>query len=186
LSHLVTPPKENTTKRYTTRKNTQGKLPLVPELDFICKRRKYKLKTREVNNQLGFESLQDIQRLFVDSSFLMQVQMDAPWLTNYFKPFDFSNIAGQPHDMPTSLEKFPLFHGDNVIGAKEHWDAFIDHITTLGVCHLDVIYKCFSLSLKKYARKWFLALPDNSITSFEACQNVFFDRWLEKKDSHLF
>jgi hypothetical protein len=84
--------------------------------------------------------------------------------------------------MPASLEKMPLFHGDNAIGAKEQWDAFIDHIITLGVCYFDMIYKNNSLSLKKYARKWFIALPNNSITSFEACQNIFFNRWLENKD----
>jgi hypothetical protein len=99
--------------------------------------------------------------------------MVALWLTDTFKPFDFSNIAGYPHDMPSSLEKFPTFHGDNAIGAREHWDAFMEHITTLGVCHLDVLYKCFSLSLKKDARKWFLSLLDNCINSFQACQEGF-------------
>jgi hypothetical protein len=55
-----------------------------------------------------------------------------------------------------------VFHGDNVIGAKEHWDAFMDYVRSLGIAHLDVLYKCFSLSLKKDARNWFLGLPDNT------------------------
>jgi hypothetical protein len=91
------------------------------------------------------------------------------WLTNTFKPFDFSNIAGYPHDMPSSLEKFPTFHGDNAIGARENWDVFMEHITSPRVCHLDVSYKSFALSLKKDARKWFLSLLDNCINSLQAC-----------------
>jgi hypothetical protein len=80
--------------------------------------------------------------------------MVAPWLTNTFKPFDFSNITSYPHDLPSSLQKLSSFHCHNVIGAREHWDAmFMEHITILGVCHLDVLYKCFVLSLKKDARK---------------------------------
>jgi len=137
----MSPLKENTKKMYATRKNTQGKIFFISEFDFICKRRKYKFKTRpKVNNQLGFESLKCICRLFVYSSLLTQVQMATPWLKNSFKSFDFSNIAGQPHDMPNYLEKLPLFHGDNSIGDKEHWDEYIDHITTHRVCHIDVLY----------------------------------------------
>jgi hypothetical protein len=68
-------------------------------------------------------------------------------LTKYFKPFDLFNIAGQPHDMPASLDKLSFFYVDTDILPKEHWDAFIDHITTFKVCHINVLYKCFSLSL---------------------------------------
>jgi hypothetical protein len=64
----------------------------------------------------------------------------------------------------------PLFHGDNVIGANEHWDAFMDFVRALSIEHIDVFYKCFALSLKKDARKWFLGLPDNSINSLNACK----------------
>jgi hypothetical protein len=33
-----------------------------------------------------------------------------------------------------------VFHGDNVISAKEHWDAFMDCVRTLGIDHLDVAF----------------------------------------------
>jgi len=154
----------------------------VPEPELYYRRRKYRHKTRELNNQLGLESVQDIRRLFVDnSSFLNLYQMAAPWLTDCYKPFDFSNIAGQPHDLPVSLENIPVLHGDNAISDKEHWDAFMDCVGTLEIAHLDVLFKCFSLSLKKDARNWFLGLLDNSIDSLDACKNAFFDKWLERK-----
>jgi hypothetical protein len=48
----------------------------VPEPEIYYKRRRYRHKTRELNNQLGLEYVQDIRRLFVDnSSFLNQNQM---------------------------------------------------------------------------------------------------------------
>jgi hypothetical protein len=78
-----------------------------------------------------------------------------------------------------------LFHGDNAISASDHWDAFMDFVRTLEIEHLDVLYKCFSLSLKKDARKWFIGLPNNSINSLNACRDDFFGRWLERRDSRF-
>jgi hypothetical protein len=101
---LTTPPKEKITKKYSTRTNSQGIIDLVPEPELYYRRRKYRHKTRELNNQLGLENVQDLRILFVDNlSFLTQNQMAAPWLTNFHKPFYFTNITSPPHDFPTSL-----------------------------------------------------------------------------------
>jgi hypothetical protein len=54
--------------------------------------------------------------------------MAAPWLYDCYRPFDFSTITGQPHDPPKSLERLPIFHGDNAISVNDHWDAFVDFI----------------------------------------------------------
>jgi hypothetical protein len=90
--------------------NSQGIVDLVPEPEIYCKIRKYRHKRRELNSQLGLESVQDIRSLFVDnSSFLTQSQRDSPRLIDLYKPFDFTNIVGQPHDLPTSLEKMHVF-----------------------------------------------------------------------------
>jgi hypothetical protein len=95
LSHLETPFKENITKSYATRANSQGIVDSFPELEIYCKRRRCRHKTRELNNQLGIESVKDMIRLFFDnSSFMTQIQMSSPWLTNFYKQFDFTNIAG--------------------------------------------------------------------------------------------
>jgi len=90
-----------------------------------------------------------------------------------------------PHALSSSLEKLLEFHGDNAIGARKHCDAFMEHIITLGVFHLDVLYKWFSSSLRKDAAKCFLSLFDNNINCFQACQKVLFEIWLEKKDSQF-
>jgi len=143
---LTTPPKEKITKKYSTRTNSQGIIDLVLEHEIYYRRRKYRLKIREINNQLALGSMQDIRILFVDNSiFLNPNQMDAPCLIDCYKPFDFFNIVCYPHDFPSSLENTPLFHGDNGIGAIEHWDDFMDFVISLSIEHIDVFYKRFSL-----------------------------------------
>ena len=85
----------------------------------------------ETDNHIGFKTLYDIRRIFLYLSPL--TQMVSLWLINTFKPFDFSNIAGYSHDMPCYMEKFPTFHGDNAIGAREHCHAFMEHIIDVGI-----------------------------------------------------
>jgi hypothetical protein len=50
---------------------------------------------------------------------------------------------------------------------------------------LDVLFKCFSLSLETNTRKWFFGLPNNSINSPNGCRDTFFSRWLERRDSRF-
>jgi hypothetical protein len=52
----------------------------------------------------------------------------------------------------------------------------MDYFRSIGISHVDVIYKCFTLSLVKYARNCFLGLLDNSINVSDAYRNAFFDR----------
>jgi hypothetical protein len=158
-SLLATPPKENVTKRYSTRTNSQCIVDLVPKPGFYYKRKRYRHKTRELNDQLRLEFVKDIRRLFVDNLVVLNLnQMISPWLIDCYKPFDFFNTAGYPHDFPSSLEKISLFQSDNAIGVNEHWDDFMDFVRAISIEHFDVFYKCFALSLEKDARKWFLML----------------------------
>jgi len=46
------------------------------------------------------------------------------WLTDCYKPFDFTNIVGYPHDVHASLKLIPTFSADRSIGAKEYWEKF--------------------------------------------------------------
>jgi hypothetical protein len=45
--------------------------------------------------------------------------------------------------MLVAPHKIPPFHGDNVIGSREHWDSFMEHIIDLGIDHLYVVLKFF-------------------------------------------
>lgn len=108
--------------------------------------------------------------------------MATPWLDEIYAPISFANIPGYPHDMSTiSTGKILAFHGDNAISTTDHWSAFTVYIQDNEVTHLDVVLKCFALSMKKDARAWFKGLPNNNISTFEQCKTVFFDRWQMKK-----
>jgi hypothetical protein len=50
--------------------------------------------------------------------------------------------------MPSTPDKISSFHGNNAIGAREHWDLFMEYIIDTGICHLDVLLICFALSSK--------------------------------------
>jgi hypothetical protein len=64
----VTPSQENLNKKYTTRRNSQGLIRLVPEPEKVYRQIINRHKTKEANNNLGLESIQDIRRSFVDNS----------------------------------------------------------------------------------------------------------------------
>jgi hypothetical protein len=134
-------------------KTSQGLICLVSKLKKIYRQRINRNKSREANNNLRFDSIQNIRNLFTNNSSSLNPQsiMVSPWLSNCYKPFDFSTIVGQPHDLPKSLGRLSIFHGDNGISANDHWDAFMDFIRNENVQHLDVLFKWFTLSLKKNA-----------------------------------
>jgi len=81
--------------------------------------------------------------------------MITPWLTSCYKSIDFFNIVGYPHDMPSSIDKLPIFHGDIAIIANDSWEVFTIFVCELEMQHLDVVLKLFVLSLKGKACKWF-------------------------------
>jgi hypothetical protein len=143
------------------------------------KRRKHKLKAREVSDQLVFESLLDLRSLFVDPSSDL---MAALWLTDAYKPFSFTNIARKPRDLPTSFKHMPTFSGNRAKGVKVFLDKFIKTMRFLRVGHLDVLFKCFAIALTGDVVRWFESLPDNSIDKIDGLCNIIFNRWAEKKD----
>jgi len=54
--------------------------------------------------------------------------MAAPWVDENYKPLDFTNIVGAPHDIPErAIDKLPIFQGSNVISTRDHWKCFHEH-----------------------------------------------------------
>ena len=73
-------------------------------------------------------------------------------MTEFYKPLDFSQIAGTPHDIPNDdIKKLPIFQGNNAITAKSHLRKFEKHLVSY--CndaahnHEYVKMNLFSLSL---------------------------------------
>ena len=85
----------------------------------------------------------------------------------FYKPLDFSQITGSPHDIPNdAIRKLPIFQGKNSITAKSHLRKFEKHLVSY--CndaahnHDDVKMKLFVLSLEDDAEEWDLNLDDDS------------------------
>ena len=78
-------------------------------------------------------------------------------MSYFFKPIDFSQIAGAPHAIPgDAVKKLPTFQGNNAITAKSHLRKFEKHLVSYCIDvandHDDGKMKLFSLSLEEYAR----------------------------------
>ena len=87
-------------------------------------------------------------------------------MTEFYKPLDFSQIAGAPHDIPNdAIKKLPIFEGNNAITAKSHIRKFDKHLDSY--CndaahnHEDVKMKIFALSLEDDAAAWYFDLGDD-------------------------
>ena len=84
-----------------------------------------------------------------------------------FKPLDFSQIAGAPHDISNdAIKKLPIFEGNNAITAKSHIRKFDKHLVSyyndVASNHEDVKMKLFALSLEDDAAEWYSDLGDDS------------------------
>ena len=72
------------------------------------------------------ESLSNIHHIFVEShTYKYQEMME------FYKPLDFSQIEGTPHDIPNDvIKKLPIFQGNNAIAAKSHLRNFEKHLVS--------------------------------------------------------
>ena len=77
----------------------------------------------------------------------------------YFKPLDFTQIAGQPHILPEkAIEKLLTFKGNNVVSVENHIGTiskcFLCWVRDPTQTHDDVYMKLFALSLEEDACEW--------------------------------
>ena len=113
-------------------------------------------------------------------------------MTELFKPLDFSQIAGTPHDIPNdAIKKLPIFQGNNAITAKSHIRNFEKHLVSycndVAHDHDDVKMNLFALSLEDDVEEWYLNLDDDSYKTLSKFQDGFRKKWGEKKEPrHLF
>ena len=108
-------------------------------------------------------------------------------MTDYFKPFDFTQIAYHPHVIPDkAIEKLPTFQGNNAITATAHLQAiskcFFSWVRDIAQQHDCVYMKLFSLCLKGDAYDWYTCLDDNSYATYAEFLKGFKERWGDKKE----
>ena len=108
-------------------------------------------------------------------------------MTELFKPLDFSQIAGAPHNISNdAIKKFPKFEGNNAITAKSHLRNFEKHLVSYyndsTHDHDDVKMKLFSLSLEDDAEEWYFDLGDDSYKTLTEFLEGFKKKWGKKKE----
>ena len=108
-------------------------------------------------------------------------------MTEFYKPLDFSQIAGSPHDIPNdAIKKLPIFQGNNAITAKSHLRKFEKHLVSY--CndaahdHDDVKMTLFALSLEDDAEEWSYSLDDDSYKTLTEFLEGFKKKWGGKKE----
>jgi len=88
------------------------------------------------------------------------------------------------HDMPADYQsKIPMFDGTpQSITAQQHIDKMTTFFDLYELDEEDVTMRLFVQTFAGEVRKWFRGLAANSITTLEALQNQFLDRWEIRKD----
>ena len=112
--------------------------------------------SRRILEDLGDQSLSNIHHIFEESH-----TQPSTLMSDFFKPLDFSQIAGAPHATPSdAVKKRPTFQGNNAITAKSHLRKFEKHLVSYCIDaasdHDDVKMKLFALSLEEEAGEWYL------------------------------
>ena len=112
-------------------------------------------------------------------------------MTEFYKPIDFSQIAGSPHYIPNdAIKELPMFQGNNSITAKSHLRKFEKYLASY--CndaahdHDDVKMTLFALSLEDDSEEWYFDLDDGSYKNLSEFLEGFKKKWGENKEQrHL-
>ena len=98
-------------------------------------------------------------------------------------PFDLSQIAGSPHDMPDKyFERNPKFSGNCATTIEDHIDVVWSHLEAYGVEEEDVYMRGFLFSLEGEACRWFDRLLSSSIGGYDAFVTILKIQWSAKMD----
>ena len=109
-------------------------------------------------------------------------------MIEFYKPLDFSQIAGSAHDIPNdAIKKLPMFEGNNATATtKTHLQKFERHLVSYcnsaTADHEDVKMKLFALSLEDDAVEWYADLGDDSYKTLNEFLEGFKKKWGEKKE----
>ena len=108
-------------------------------------------------------------------------------MTEFYKPLDFSQIAGSPHDiLNDAIKNLPIFEGNSAITSKNHLRKLEKHLVSYynnaAPNHEDVKMNLFALSLKDDAIEWYSNLGDDSYKTLSEFLEGFKKKWGEKKE----
>jgi hypothetical protein len=159
-----------------------------PELEKVYRRRLNRLAPRRLLESLREEGLNDIQFLFQTNN---QPTVNNPTnnpnvtMTSCLSPLNLATIQGSPHDvLKKSIDKLPIFHGNNVISARSHIASFDKCLLKYCKGHNeeDVKMALFVFSLEGYSGEWFLDFPANKFSTLNSILDEFRKRWGDSKE----
>jgi hypothetical protein len=136
----VTPHNKPLPKRYSTRRSSQGTLPLIQEPERYFHQRIHRIKEPPIfEDYLDSPIVEDIQYLFESASVQPTQVIMGDWLVELNRPFNFTNIQGYPHDIPEkTIDKLPTFQGNNVVSTADHWRKFKNMVNKFATNYEDV------------------------------------------------
>ena len=105
----------------------------------------------------------------------MSSRFETRWAQR-FAPFNFSDVPGFPHEVPTMDEWgdfLPRFREEEEDNPAYHVLKFHQYMDQLNIHHEDVLMKMFMYSLDGSARKWYRTLPPSSISSLKNFHDTF-------------
>jgi hypothetical protein len=186
---VATPLKKSS--RYTTRSTSQGVVYSFPEPEKFYRRRLNCLSPRRLLESIREEALNDIQFLFETNN---QPTVNNPTnnpnvtMTSCLSSLNLAAIQGSPHNVPgKAIDKFPIFHGNDVISAKSHILSFDKCLLKYCKGHdeEDVKMTLFVFSLEGDVGEWFSNFPANMFATLNSILDEFRKRWDDQKD-HIF
>jgi hypothetical protein len=183
---VATPLKKSS--KYTTRSTSQGVVYSFPEPEKVYRRRLNRLAPRRLLESLGEEALLDIQFLFQANN---QPTVNNPTnnpnttMTTFCSPLNFAAIQCAPHDVPEkSIDKLPIFHGNNDITANSHISSFHRRVEKYCRGHKeeDANMTLFVYSLEGDAADWFTDISANKFNTLNSILDEFKKRWGDQKE----
>ena len=178
---MATPLTSSSIRTYT-RRHPSSLVNPTPDPERVFRVRLHKLASRTLLNNLDQEALSDIHSLFCDPP--------QPDIMGDFRPCNFANIQGYPHNMPQKgMNKLPVFQGNDAVSVKSHLFAFNNWWNKFAVTNNnfdDVKMKTFVLTFGEDVHDWFTEKPDNSFDTFESIVAAFKEKYGDKReDRHL-
>ena len=142
-------PLSNIPSRISTRRNPERLCNPLPDPERFIRESLNKKTSRRILEYLGDQSISDIHHIFEESH-----TQPSTLMSDFFKPLEFSQIAGAPHAiLGDAVKKLPTFQGNNAMTAKSHLWKFEKHLVSYCIDaandHDDVKMKLFSLSLEE-------------------------------------
>ena len=146
------------------------------------------LEQHKYSSPLNFLLQKELEKLSKDSQLVLSVntskgpnQQTPIVMVNIYVPLALPDVLNPMLD--NYNQRIKKFGADGDLTAQQHVHWFQDFTVLEEVDEDDVKMRLFAQSLKGVVKKWFRALTPGSIVNSRVLEQMFLDRWEEKKVS---